>query len=151
MSRCGVRTAALRSAGTEFDLKPFVPAVLFISLLTGCYTNAAGEAVEVRVAALEARQSEFSSTFDEERERLNALALQAETQIEELEAALTDARAFLQRTNADLGVRVDGLESQLNELRGNLEESSFQNAQLRQELELLRQDIEIQLQALAGR
>lgn len=112
---------------------------------TGCYSNARGQHLEQRVLTIEARQDEFRTTFDTERERLSELALQAETSIDELEAALSQAQAFLQRTNADLGVRVDGLDQQLNELRGRIEEGAFQSAQLRQELELLRQDIEIQL------
>lgn len=111
----------------------------------GCYPNARGRELEERVLTIEARQDEFRTTFDAERQRLAQLALQAEASIDELEAALSQAQAFLQRTNADLGVRVDGLERQLNELRGRLEEGAFQSAQLRQELELLRQDIEIQL------
>lgn len=126
-------------------------ALIAVALTTGCYTNSRGEALEARVAATEARQAEFTSTFDAERQRLDELAQQAQAQADELEEALNRAQSFLQRTNADLGVRVDGLESQLNELRGRIEEATFQNAQLRQELELLRQDIEIQLQSLSGR
>lgn len=116
--------------------------------LGGCFSKASGNDLGVRLAAVESRQSQFTATFDEERQRLTELALRAEEQISELEVALNQAQAFLQRTNADLGVRVDGLESDLSSLRGGVEEAMFQNAQLRQELELLRQDIEIQLEAL---
>jgi outer membrane murein-binding lipoprotein Lpp len=120
-------------------------ALLAASLASACYPQAKGDALEQRLLTVEARQDEFRSTFDAERERLATLALDAERSVSELQAALEEARQFLQRTNADLGVRVDGLEQQLSELRGRLEESDFQAAQLRQELELLRQDIEIQL------
>ncbi len=126
-------------------------ALVAVALTAGCYTNGRGQALEARVAATEARQAEFTSTFDAERARLDQLAAEAEAQASELAEALNQAQSFLQRTNADLGVRVDGLESQLNELRGRIEEATFQNAQLRQELELLRQDIEIQLQSLSER
>ncbi len=121
---------------------------LALLIVPACYPNTHGQALEQRVLAMEAWQDEFRLTYDGERQRLTELALQAERSIDELEGALTEARAFLQRTNADLGVRVDGLDQQISELRGRLEESQFQSAQLRQELELLRQDIEIQLGAL---
>ena len=114
-------------------------------VIQGCYLNSRGLELERRVIAVEAWQEEFRLTFAEERENLTELALQAERNITELEDALNQAQEFLSRTNADLGVRVDGLESQLSELRGRLEESGFQAAQLNQELELLRQDMEIQL------
>lgn len=128
---------------------PLLAALVFSGVaLGGCYTKTAGNDLAVRVAAVESRQSQFTATFDDERQRLTELALRAEEQIDELEAALNQAQAFLQRTNADLGVRVDGQESDINSLRGSVEEAMFQNAQLRQELELLRQDIEIQLEAL---
>ena len=127
-------------------------ALLFLlasSLATqGCYLNSRGLELERRVIAVEAWQEEFRLTFAEERENLTELALQAEQNISELEDALNQAQAFLSRTNADLGVRVDGLEGQLSELRGRLEESGFQAAQLREELELFRQDIEMQLSNL---
>jgi len=116
--------------------------------IQGCYLNSRGLELEQRVIAVEAWQEEFRLTFAEERENLTELALQAEQNITELEEALNQAQDFLSRTNADLGVRVDGLEGQLSELRGRLEESSFQSAQLRQELELLRQDMEIQISNL---
>ena len=114
-------------------------------VIQGCYLNSRGLELERRVIAVEAWQEEFRLTFAEERENLTELALQAERNITELEDALNQAQEFLSRTNADLGVRVDGLESQLSELRGRLEESGFQAAQLNQEFELLRQDMEIQL------
>ncbi|MFT6397023.1 MAG: hypothetical protein ACJAYU_001767 [Bradymonadia bacterium] len=116
----------------------------------GCYLNSRGLELERRVIAVEAWQEEFRLTFDEERQNLTELALQAEQNIAELEDALNQAQSFLSRTNADLGVRVDGLADGLSELRGRLEESSFQSAQLRQELELLRQDMEIQLSNIAA-
>jgi peptidoglycan hydrolase CwlO-like protein len=114
----------------------------------GCYLNSRGLELEQQIIAVEAWQEEFRLTFAEERQNLTELALQAEQNISELEAALNQAQDFLSRTNADLGVRVDELEGQLSELRGRLEESAFQSSQLRQELDLLRQDIEIQLSNL---
>ena len=127
-----------------------IASIVLVSSLAvqGCYLNSRGLELEQRVIAVEAWQEEFRASFAEERERLTELALQAEQNIATLEAALNEAEDFLSRTNADLGVRVDELDGQLSELRGRIEESGFQSAQLRQELELLRQDIEIQLSNL---
>lgn len=129
----------------------FIVSILLAAFAAGCYPMSHARELEARVLTLEAYQEEFRMTFDEERQRLTDLALEAERSIDELEGALTEARAFLQRTNADLGVRVDGLDQQISELRGRLEEGQFESAQLRQELELLRQDIEIQLNSILNR
>lgn len=129
----------------------FIVSISLAAFAAGCYPMSHARELEARVLTLEAYQEEFRMTFDEERQRLTDLALEAERSIDELEGALTEARAFLQRTNADLGVRVDGLDQQISELRGRLEEGQFESAQLRQELELLRQDIEIQLNSILNR
>lgn len=110
-----------------------------------CYPNAAGDELEQRIHTLEARQSEFVNTFNDERTRLADLAERAEARIVELETALNNAQAFLQRNNADLGAQVDTLRQEIGGLRGRLEEAQNQHRLLREELELMRQEFESRL------
>ena len=97
---------------------------------------------------IEARQNEFTATFESDRERLTELVLRAETNIEELEGALVEAQAFLQRNNADLGARVDQQAADVSDIRGRIEESQHQLQLMREELELLREELDLRFGAL---
>ena len=125
-----------------------VIACLIAPTFGGCYLARDGRALEAQMRTLEARQSELSSTFQGERERIESLLGAAESEIATLNAALEEAQSMLNRNNAGLGVQVDGIADQVAELRGLLETSQFNTQQLQQELELLRMDIEIQLNAI---
>jgi len=116
---------------------------------TGCYLNSAGKELERQVAMIEARQNEFTATFESDRERLTELVLRAETNIEELEGALVEAQAFLQRNNADLGARVDQQAAEVGDIRGRIEESQHQLLLLREELDLLREELDLRFESLA--
>jgi peptidoglycan hydrolase CwlO-like protein len=118
---------------------------------SGCYLQSAGRELEQRMTLMEARQSELALTFEEERTRLDELMQRAEGQILEVQSALEDAQAFLQRNHADLGARVEDVVQLIADLEGRLEEAQFNSNQVRAEIELLRQEFQIQLQALGGR
>lgn len=126
-------------------------ATLSLGCSTGCYLHSAGRELEQRMTLMEARQSELALTFEEERSRLDEIMQTAESQIAEVQAALEDARAFLQRNHADLGARVEEVVQLIADLEGRLEEAQFNNSQVRTEIDLLRQEIQIQLQALGQR
>jgi septal ring factor EnvC (AmiA/AmiB activator) len=129
-------------------LAPLALAASLLASTTGCYLNSAGQQLEGRVDTLEARQNEFMATFDADRAELADLLRRTEDNIAELEAALNAAQAFLQRNNADLGVRVDTLGEDVNELRGRMEEVLFEAQRMRDDLELFRQEIEIRINAM---
>lgn len=117
-------------------------------LCSGCYLNSAGRDLERQVELVSARQDEFMATFDQERARLAELLARAEAQIRQLEAALTDAQAFLQRNNADLGERVDAQLAEINTLRGRVEEAAHQAQLIRDEIQLMREENDIRFQAI---
>ncbi|MCB9520660.1 MAG: hypothetical protein H6699_07285 [Myxococcales bacterium] len=117
---------------------------------TGCYSMAKGEDLEQRVLAAEAWQEQFRASFDQERQRLSEELLAAEQSVADLQRALADAETTLQRSLADLGARVDGISQDVNSVRGRAEEGSYHDSQIRQEIELLREEIELQLAAIRG-
>lgn len=123
-------------------------AAALLGSTTGCYLNSAGQQLEGRVDTLEARQNEFMATFDAERAELADLLARTEARIAELDVALNEAQAFLQRNNADLGVRVDTIGDDVNELRGRMEEVLFEAQRMRDDLELFRQEIEIRINTM---
>jgi predicted RNase H-like nuclease (RuvC/YqgF family) len=109
----------------------------------GCYLAADGKDLEVQVTTIHARQEEFIAEFEAERTRLTELALRAEENITRLQSALDEAQEFLQQNNANLGARVGELESQINTLRGRLEEAEHLRNQLSEEILLLRSELQI--------
>jgi predicted RNase H-like nuclease (RuvC/YqgF family) len=125
-------------------------ALVISSALSGCYLASDGQARERKLTALQARQTELTTTLDSERERLTQLILRAEQEITRLQGVLTEAEAALRRNNADLAVRADQQDRDIAALRGQVEEARHQVETLRQELELVRQDLAAQIGALAA-
>jgi predicted RNase H-like nuclease (RuvC/YqgF family) len=115
---------------------------------TGCYLNSSGRALEQQLNLLEARHNEFATTFEQDRAQLAEVLTRAEAQIRELEGALADAQAFLQRNSADIGARVDAQVAEVNALRGRIEEAMHQAQQLRDAMDLMRQEFDIRFQAM---
>jgi len=126
---------------------PFLLAVL----AGGCYSATNGRALEQRVLATEAWQDEFRRAYDQERNATAASLLEAEQAIVALRTDLVQTRDSHQRLLADLGARLDAIAADINAVRGRAEEGSHSDSRLRQEIELLRQEIEIQLAAIRGR
>lgn len=113
--------------------------------LSGCYLAADGRSLEQRIGALETQATMMQESAESERARLVELIGRAEGEIARLELAISEAQEILRRNSADLGVQVDGLAQSISVLRGHLEESRFHHTELQQELELLRTDLEFQL------
>jgi predicted RNase H-like nuclease (RuvC/YqgF family) len=118
-------------------------ALMSLVITPACYLAADGKDLERQVTTIAARQQEFLTTFEVERDRLQSLADSAEDNIERLTLALDEAQQFLQRNNADLGARVADLERQINSLRGALEEADHLRTRLLEEVNLLRAQIEM--------
>lgn len=142
-----IRTPATLSAQPRTSQSARV--VALVALLpaalasVGCYLAADGKDLEVQVTTIHARQEEFIAEFEAERTRLTELALRAEENITRLQSALDEAQEFLQQNNANLGARVGELESQINTLRGRLEEAEHLRNQLNEEILLLRSELQI--------
>lgn len=125
-------------------------ALLLLFVQTGCYLQRDGEALETRFTILEAKQADLSSTLETERDRLAVLIKEAESKVAAIQAMLGEAEASLRRNNADLGVRMDATDKESALLRGRLEETLHQIENLKQELQLTREDLAAQIAQLAG-
>lgn len=97
------------------------------------------------IASLEARLAEVSSSLNIDRTRLNGLIQTAETEIEELRAAVQQAEGLLMRTNVDTGSQMEMIDAEIQELRGQLERTEFRLTRLQEQLDLLIQDIDLRL------
>jgi TolA-binding protein len=101
--------------------------------------------------ALKADQDDIAKEVDKLRKEVLAQS-QAATHndelADELEAKLAEVEDLLRRNQADLGLRVDNLESDVNGLRGEAENADFQASAARQELLETRGDIDQRLGAL---
>lgn len=125
-------------------------ALLLLVAQTGCYLQRDGEALETRFTILEAKQADLSSTLETERNRLAVLIKEAESKVAAIQTMLGEAEASLRRNNADLGVRMDATDKESALLRGRLEETLHQIENLKQELQLTREDLAAQIAQLAG-
>lgn len=125
-------------------------ALLLLVVQTGCYLQRDGEALETRFTILEAKQADLSSTLETERNRLAVLIKEAESKVAAIQTMLGEAEASLRRNNADLGVRMDATDKESALLRGRLEETLHQIENLKQELQLTREDLAAQIAQLAG-
>lgn len=101
--------------------------------------------------ALKADQDDIAKEVDKLRKEVLAQT-QASTRnddlADELEAKLAEVEDLLRRNQADLGLRVDNLETDVNELRGAAENADFQASAARQELLETREDIDQRLTTL---
>ncbi len=132
------------------SIRLLASALLLLVVQTGCYLQRDGEALETRFTILEAKQADLSSTLETERDRLAVLIKEAESKVAAIQTMLGEAEASLRRNNADLGVRMDATDKESALLRGRLEETLHQIENLKQELQLTREDLAAQIAQLAG-
>jgi TolA-binding protein len=104
--------------------------------------------------ALKADQDDIAREVDKLRKEVLAQS-QTSTKndelADELEKKLAEVDEFLRRNQADLGLRVNNLETEVQELRGQAENADFVASAVRQELLEVRGDIEQRLQALEAK
>jgi TolA-binding protein len=101
--------------------------------------------------ALKADQDEIAKEVDKLRNEVLASSEAAERNevlADQLEAKLKEAEELLRRNQADLGLRVENLELEVNELRGAAENADYMATAVKQELLELRADLDGRLTAL---
>jgi TolA-binding protein len=101
--------------------------------------------------ALKADQDEIAREVDKLRNEVLAsseLAEKNQALADELEAKLKEAEVLLRRNQADLGLRVENLELEVNELRGAAENADYMATAVKQELLELRGDVDGRLRTL---
>jgi|SRR5690554_1491911 len=121
--------------------------LLTVSLvLSGCVPMWTGDEMREDIAAIQAEQQASKESFSAERERMTEMIASARKDVSELKEILGEARALLQRNNADLGVEVQNNRQDLSELNGTIEELEFKIKRLEQELELFKEDVDIRFE-----
>jgi len=105
--------------------------------------------------ALKADQDELAKEVDKLRKEVLAqdqstgeTVAKVETLTTELETKIAELDEVLRRNQADLGLRVDNLEVDTQELRGAAENADFVATAAKQELTELRGDVDVRLLAL---
>lgn len=127
---------------------PFLHRPLLLVLCLGALAPASG------CIALKADQDDIAREVDKLRKEVLAQSestARNDELADELEAKLAEIDEFLRRNQADLGLRVNNLESDVQDLRGQAENADFVASAVRQELLEVRGDIEQRLQALEAK
>ncbi|MEM6295072.1 MAG: tetratricopeptide repeat protein [Myxococcota bacterium] len=124
-------------------------ALTFVGALGLCSTFSSG------CIALKADQDDLAAEVDKLRKEVLAQDQQSEQTItkaekltEELESKIAQLEEVLRRNQADLGLRVDNLETDTQQLRGAAENADFVATAAKQELTELRGDVDVRLLAL---
>ncbi|MCX4241123.1 tetratricopeptide repeat protein [Paraliomyxa miuraensis] len=101
--------------------------------------------------ALKADQDEIAKEVDKLRKEVlasNETAERNQALADEVEAKLKEVEELLRRNQADLGLRVENLELQVQELRGAAENADYMATAAKQELLELRADLDARITAL---
>lgn len=104
--------------------------------------------------ALKADQDDIAREVDKLRKEVLAQSQASnhnDELAEKLEGKLAEVEELLRRNQADLGLRVDNLETDVQDLRGQAENADYVASAVRQELLEVRGDIEQRLQALEAK
>lgn len=130
-----VRTGSGRGALLGFALAG-------LGLTPACLvTTKQHDLVKAQVDDLESRLSSQEAELDKELEA-------AQTLVDELQGKLAEAEGLLRRNQADLGLRVENLELETQQLRGEAENAAYVASANRQEQQELRSDLDARIQTL---
>jgi TolA-binding protein len=117
--------------------------VLAALLFTGCVPIWTGDEMRQDIAAIKAEQEATQESFEAEKARLTEMIASARADVAALKEVLKEARALLQRNNADLGVEVQKNRKQMSYLHGELQELEFKVQRLEQDLQLFKEDVDL--------
>lgn len=114
--------------------------------LSGCVPVWTGDEMRADIAAIQAEQQASKENFSAEKERMTEMIASARKDVSELKEIMAEARALLQRNNADLGVEVQNNREGLSEISGRIEELEFKIKRLEQDLELFKEDVDLRFE-----
>ncbi|QDG49259.1 tetratricopeptide repeat protein [Persicimonas caeni] len=122
-----------------------LPATLLLlaSVGTGCVPMWTGDEMQQEIEAIKAEQNAMQENYDAEKTKLTEMIASARQDVVELKDVLKEARALLQRNNADLGVEIQKTREEMSELRGQIEQMEFKLAKLEQDLKLFKEDVDL--------
>jgi len=118
-------------------------AVLVVA--AGCVSSSEGRRMQQSIEALDARFTELNQSTMTDRQTLQDLIPTAQAAIQRLRTSLEEAQSILRRSNTDVGSRLDQYTSEVQGLRGQIEQLDFRLNQLQEQLTLFMEDIDIRL------
>ncbi len=118
----------------------YVVLALVSLMFSGCVTASTGDKMQQDIEALQAQQKSMQENYDAEKTRLTKMIASAREDVTELKKVLKQARALLQRNNADLGVEIQKNREELDRLRGNVEELEFKLKKVNEDLQIFKED-----------
>jgi TolA-binding protein len=99
--------------------------------LAGCWTSAShGDLIDQRLSALEADSKDQRQALEAQKEALSEQLPKLDAKLKEVSDTLDKVNQATHRTGADVGVRLDELQEQIQQLRGALEETQHRLDQL---------------------
>lgn len=123
---------------------PILATLLFLVLVApGCVPLWTGDEMQQEIEAIKAEQNAMQENYASEKTKLTEMIASARQDVVELKEVLKEARALLQRNNADLGVEIQKTREEMSQLRGLIERLEFRLAKLEQDLELFKEDVDL--------
>jgi TolA-binding protein len=125
---------------------------LFATLaLPGCWTSAQhGEMIDERLAALETDNQDLRKQIQELQTQLQAQLPKMDAKLAELDEALGRLNSATHRSGADVAVRLDELQGQMQQLRGMMDETQHRLDQLQSVTQSSAQEADRKLAAALG-
>jgi TolA-binding protein len=119
--------------------------------LSGCWTSAKhGELIDQRLAALEADDQDQRKQIQELQTALQAQLPKMDAKLAELDEALGRLNSATHRSGADVAVRLDELQGQMQQLRGMMDETQHRLDQLQSVTQSSAQEADRKLAAALG-
>ena len=115
---------------------------LMTFLVSGCVPMWTGDEMQQEIEAIKAEQDAMQENYESEKTRLTEMIASARQDVSELKEVLKQARALLQRNNADLGVEIQETRKEIAALRGQIEHLDFKLARLEQDLDEFKGDVD---------
>ncbi len=125
----------------------------FIGLLAlaGCWTSAHhGELIDQRLTALEADDQDRRKQIEDLQTQLQGQLPKMDAKLAELDEALTRLNSATHRSGADVAVRLDEMQEQMQKLRGLMDETQHRLDQLQNVTQSTAQEADRKLAAALG-
>jgi TolA-binding protein len=118
--------------------------------LTACVTSGHGAEIDQRLSSLEADSKDQRDSLEAQKQQLQAQLPKLDEKLKEVSAALDHLNQATHQSGADVGVRLDELQEQIQRLRGSIEESQHRLEQVTSAEQQAQKDSDLKLAAAIG-
>jgi TolA-binding protein len=132
-------------------MTPRTSLLIGLLALAGCWTTAQhGDLIDQRLASLEADDQDRRKQVQDLQTQLQAQLPKIDAKLAELDEALTRLNSATHRTGADVAVRMDEMQDQMQKLRGLMEETQHRLDQMQSVAQSTAQEEDRKLAAALG-